>query len=499
MFDVCSLLSQPDILNFRNWFSGIDATNLSLKGSHISSLESGVQLSMQSFRVSILGQAAAGILLLLCACSAFAGSSATLLLEEPYGAMGFFTATGHAAVYLSGICAETPVVLRPCHPGESGVVISRYDGVGKYDWVAIPLIPYLYAVDRAEDVPLFADAKMTAFLRDRYRREYLEAIAPDVRDGETPGGNWYELVGSSYDRTIYGYEIETTPQQDLALIRKLNSSPNISHFHLVSRNCADFAKDIINFYYPKALHRSVFADVGMTTPKQMAKMMTKYNVRHRQLQFSRIAIAQVPGSMPRSTPVHGVVESFLKSKKYIVPSAIASPIFAGCVAGVYFTTGAGHFEPARNAKVWVVGGQPEAPVDREDVKAYQAQFKHYLAEEHPDAAAPRLEKNWERLQSRARASVDAQGRPVLQMTVGEETVRVGATAYNLLDGSAPPEMVRDLIEARLEAELRHASPHSISQTEFERDWKLLEKVTVQNDSRITSRSASLDNMRGNQQ
>src|SRR5207245_11496340 len=34
-----------------------------------------------------------------------AGASATLLIEEPYGKLGFLTATGHAAVYLSGVCA----------------------------------------------------------------------------------------------------------------------------------------------------------------------------------------------------------------------------------------------------------------------------------------------------------------------------------------------------------------------------------------------------------
>lgn len=153
--------------------------------------------------------------------SVFGHASATLFLEEPYGKLGFFTATGHAAVYLSGVCAETPVKLRPCAPGETGIVISRYDAVGGYDWIAIPLIPYLYAVERPQDVPLFADAKMALFLRDRYRRKYLEEIAPDRENSETPGGNWYQLVGSSYDRTIYGFEIETTPEQDAALIRKL--------------------------------------------------------------------------------------------------------------------------------------------------------------------------------------------------------------------------------------------------------------------------------------
>jgi hypothetical protein len=52
-----------------------------------------------------------------------AGASATLLVEEPYGKLGFFTATGHTAVYLSGVCAQTPLILRRCAPG-SGPRIS---------------------------------------------------------------------------------------------------------------------------------------------------------------------------------------------------------------------------------------------------------------------------------------------------------------------------------------------------------------------------------------
>src|SRR6202049_1639775 len=151
-----------------------------------------------------------------CASASLACASATLLLEEPYGKLGFFTATGHAAVYLSGVCAETPVLLRACAPGEPGIVISRYDGVGAYDGVAIPLIPYLYAVERPEDLPLFADGKMVSFLRDQYRRKHLEMVAPDRDNGETPSGNWYELVGSAYDRAAYGFEIETSAAQDEA-------------------------------------------------------------------------------------------------------------------------------------------------------------------------------------------------------------------------------------------------------------------------------------------
>jgi hypothetical protein len=430
------------------------------------------------------------LLLLAAECGVAQASTATLLLEEPYGKLGFFTATGHAAVYLSGVCAETPVVLRPCRPGEAGVVISRYNGVNGYDWVAIPLIPYLYAVERPEDVPLFADAKLVAFLRDRYRRTYLEEIAPDEKSGATPGGNWYELVGTSYDRTVYGFEVVTTSQQDEALIRKLNAAPNHSHFRTVSKNCADFAKDIINFYYPKALHRSVISDFGITTPKQIAKTMIRFGTKHPKTDFSRLVIAQVPGSMPRSAPVHGVVDAFFTSKKYIVPSAVVSPIFAGCVAAVYVGTGSVRFDPARNAMVFVVGGSPEPPLSREDQRAYKLELKHLLAGAYPERSEANVDHAWERLQSKAQHAVDEEGRPVLQMQLGEDMVRIGVSAGNVLDGSAPPQLVRQLLEARLQSELRRKSSARLTESEVARDWKLLQVALQTNDpgSNISNRA-----------
>ncbi len=411
---------------------------------------------------------------LFSACAALAGTSATLLLEEPYGKLGFFTATGHAAVYLSGVCAESPLVLRPCAAGELGAVISRYDGVGGYDWVAIPLIPYLYAVDRPEDIPLFGDPKMVAFLRDQYRRKYLETVAPNGKNGETPGGNWYELVGSAYDRTLYGYEIETSPEQDAALIRKLNTSPNRSHFHTVSNNCADFAKDIINFYYPKALHRSVIADMGITTPKQMAKTFVKFTARHPYLETSRFVVPQVPGTSPRSFAVHGVVESFFKSKKYIVPSVVASPIFAGCVAAVYVGTGAGHFDPSRGALMFEFSRDLEAPLGAEDRRAYQNELRHML-EADGHAKGGRVEKDWARLQGSAVPELDSEGRLILQIRSGERVVEVGVTAENVLS-TASLEMARQLLMARLQEELRHRGAPKASGNDVARDWELLREA-----------------------
>ena len=425
---------------------------------------------------SSIGRTLAVLAVLFGAFGLKAGASATLLIEEPYGMLGFFTATGHSAVYLSGVCAQTPLILRRCAPGESGIVLSRYDGVGGYDWIAIPLVPYFYAVERPEDVPLFADAKIVAFLRDRYRRKYLKDIVPDLPNGETPGGNWYELVGSSYDRTTYGFEIETSTEQDETLILKFNSSPNGSHFHLLTRNCADFAKDVINLYQPKALHRSYVADLGISTPKQMAKTLVQFSASHPELRLSRFVIPQVSGNIARSKAVHGVVEAFFKSKKYIVPSGVASPIFAGCVAAVYVGSGGGRFDPGYNAMIFAPGSEPELPLSREERRAYRKALKHLLAHASLERSAGNGHEAWEHVQSIAEHGLDQHGRPVLQANIGPQVVNVGASAKNVLTIDAPPQFIQALLTARLQSELQRSSPGKVSDRQIGRDLQLLQRA-----------------------
>jgi hypothetical protein len=238
--------------------------------------------------------------------------------------------------------------------------------------------------------------------------------------------------------------------------------------------------------------------VGITTPKQLTKLLTRFSDRHPEIPFSRLIISQVPGSMPRSSTVRGVVDSFFRSKKYIVPSVVVSPIFAGCVAAVYVGTGASHFEPARNAMVFVVGGDPERPLDREDRRAYQHELKHFLAGAYPEKPGQNADKVWERLQSRAKIGVDDRGRPVLQLQVGDSLVQIGVAADNVLNGSAPPQLVSQLLEARLQSELRSRSAQGISETEIARDWKLLQKTMAESDSPLTPRSAQRsESIRGN--
>jgi hypothetical protein len=271
-----------------------------------------------------------------------------LLLEEPFGKFGGMTPTGHAAVYLSRVCAASPVSLRRCQDGEQGVVISRYHRVSGYDWVAIPLLPYLYAVDRPEQVPATASQAEVTALRNAWRRANLTGIVPDTDEGLPPQGDWIQLVGSAYDRTIYAFGIETTAAQDDQLIQTLNARPNENHFNLLFHNCADFARQAIDFYYPGAIHRAYTTDVGVMTPKQAANSLIKYSKRHPELQFSSFEIPQVAGSVPRSTKVRGLLESLVKSKKYALPLvsvAALHPYFGGSLAIAWIE--GGKFDPRR--------------------------------------------------------------------------------------------------------------------------------------------------------
>jgi hypothetical protein len=289
-----------------------------------------------------------------------ARADAALLMEEPYGEFGAMNPTGHAAIYLNHVCAETPTRLRACRPGEPGAVISRYHKIDGYDWLAVPLVPYLYAVERVGDVPAEADTVLEAELRDAYRRNHLEEFAPDVmkgkKEGEAPSGEWTQLIGASYDRRIYGFQVQTTAEEDERFMAKFNDSPNVSHFNLLFHNCADFSRTLLNVYYPHGVHRNFFVDLGITTPKQVARSLTNYAKEHPELEFSTFMIPQVPGSIRRSHSIDGVLESVVKSKKYVVPLAVLNPELTAGFIVAYLTDG--RFKAPKDAAVEIVPGDP---------------------------------------------------------------------------------------------------------------------------------------------
>ena len=271
-------------------------------------------------------------------------AQAALLMEEPYGFFGALNPTGHNSIYFERICAETPVTLRRCRPGEMGAVIARYQGVDGYDWVAIPLIPYLYSVENAADVPSHVDRETVIRLRNRYREERLGSLGPHLSAGNLVHGGWTELLGAAYERRIYAFRFNTTPEQDDALIETLNTGPNRTHFNLLFSNCADFARVVLNGYFPRAFRRSIFRDAGMTTPKQITYKLVRYARRHPETQLTVFEIPQIPGYRRGSRSVKGIDESFVTTV-YAIPIAFANPYLAGGLFVDYLVRGRYHLIP----------------------------------------------------------------------------------------------------------------------------------------------------------
>jgi len=265
-------------------------------------------------------------------------AQAALLMEEPFGLFGFLNPTGHDAVYFQRICAETPLMLRRCAPGESGAVITRYQGIADYDWIAMPLLPYLYAVENASEVPTRTDPKAVTGLRDKYHEAHLTILGKDVPRGGNVKRGWSQFVGVAYDRRIYAFRFATSEGQDDAFIAQMNAGANRSRFNLLYRNCADFNRGILNFYFPRTFQRSILPDGGITTPRQVTYKLLRYARKHPETQLTVFDIPQVPGNRRRSRANKSIVQSLITSG-YVIPLAFISPYIAGGIIVDYLVWG----------------------------------------------------------------------------------------------------------------------------------------------------------------
>jgi hypothetical protein len=265
-------------------------------------------------------------------------AQAAMLMEEPFGFFGFVNPTGHDAVFFERICAETPVKLRRCKPGELGAVITRYQGIANYDWIAMPLFPYLYAVESASEIPAHVDHETVTGLRDRYHEAHLLSLGKDVPRGDDVKRGWSQFVGVAYERRIYAFRFATSEAQDDALIAQMNAEPNRSRFNLLTRNCADFTGGILNFYFPGTFRRSILPDGGITTPRQISYKLARYARKHPETQLTMFDIPQVPGYRRRSRGNQSIAASFI-TRGYVFPFAFISPYIVGGVLVDYLVWG----------------------------------------------------------------------------------------------------------------------------------------------------------------
>jgi hypothetical protein len=256
-------------------------------------------------------------------------AQAAFLLEDADGISRAFDPTGHDAIYFARICAASPTRLRHCAPGELGVVISRYKGVGGYDWLATPLIPYLYSVDDASSVPGRVDRETVETLRLRYHEAHLMSLG-DVPEGGRIQRGWNQLVGASYERRIYAFRFETSEAQDDAFMARMNASANRSHFNIVFNNCADFADHVLNFYFPHTFGRRLVPDPGIESPRHVAYELVRYARKRPQIRLTVLEIPLIPGYRRPGRVGKSIAESLVVTGD-VAPIALLSPYAGGAI------------------------------------------------------------------------------------------------------------------------------------------------------------------------
>ena len=469
--------------------------------------------------------------LLLALAPSTARADVSVLLLEGVGVAGEFTGSGHAAIYLSNICSDGPVELRLCQPGETGVVISNYPGFGKdasYEWIATPVIPYLYGVENEKDIPLYANGKIRRFLRETYRQKHLRSVIPDNADGSIPEGSWRTMLGMTFNRDIYSFNIKTTSEEDEKFLKEFTSLPNENRFNSFNRNCADFVRKTINRYFPQAARRDLINDFGISTPKAIAKSLTQYATDRPELLFTITRYPQVAGPIWRSSDNRNFTETAFTSKKYVIPSLLFEPALIGIFASTYLITGRFDVHQAHQKLPTPEIAQLNLEEDRlnrakSQTKEEVARLNHSAGAAERDDPAARLKaiaakKEFTRLrflgndeirkryreifapilarainqglfidreevktffrdlEIQSEPALDEKGALILKVRDGDEERVLGLTRDNIISANSDVRLASKLLLAKVYADLYGKAKNRVPLVTYEEDWALMDRL-----------------------
>jgi hypothetical protein len=449
-----------------------------------------------------------------------AHADAGLMLGESTGqGMSRWTSAGHSAVYLSRVCPDGPVRLRLCSSGEQGSVISNYINFGEdkpYEWNIVPLSVFLYGVDDPKDRPLYASPELRAALQERFREERLGDICPQGPCTD-PKAHWRDVVAANFVRDIYMFQVSTTVEQDEAFIEKFNALPNVDHYNGFTRNCADFARLVINSYFPGAARPDHINDFWMTSPKAISKSFTHYAVKHPELNFHVVRFTQIPGSYRRSGDARKGTEVAFTSKKWLLPMLLRSNELM-VFTGSYMLTG--RFNPElelhrrptldvssemNEAKAANASGDRDfanelklqSASEREEVFGTKDQWDEFsdAVDEYRDdpnfrAVIPdsRMKEIANAMDAHGTVELDSAGAAWVNYQDGDQLRRVGVSASNVNAPESDAELAYTLLLARAGAELKSSAKNREMLPEFQADWRLLEDARRNvNATTVTSR------------
>lgn len=428
-----------------------------------------------------------------------------IVLNESLGtSMDRISGTGHSAVYFSRICPESPVKLRLCRPEENGSVMSNYINIGEpqdFEWNIVPLNIYLYGVEDPRFRPLFGSYAIKDLLEERYREKYLTGYCDGPPCSTSAKSEWREMVGATLIRGMYVFVINTTVEQDEAMIAQFSASPNKNHFNGVTRNCADFTKRVVNTYFPHAASTDYLNGFGMTTPKAIARSFVRYAERNPKLNLRVLHFAQVPGTIKRSSDVREVTEQLYRSKKLVIPMLIFADYGVPAVAASYLLTG--RFNPEREfekrpGQAENSGTATRAAKALEDEQAQivgtSAEWKEYRQEldsllgEKGRAGTSGKSKDiqgfYKHVIKVGKPSLNVRGAVWMEVTDKGLAFQVGLSASNIVGRDSDAQSAYALLLWRAEGVLKSPKHRRETMPEFEDNWELLQQARLRNTAQV---------------
>lgn len=434
-----------------------------------------------------------------------------LLHESVNEGISEWTNAGHAAIYFSSICPASPVEMRLCEPGEQGSVLSNYtdfDESQPYEWNVVPLNVFLYGVEDEKDRPLYASLALREALQERYRKRYLTELCSGPPCTTNLRANWRDMVAATFARDIYLFKVKTTLEQDVALIEKFNARPNVNRFNSFTRNCADFASEVINTYFPRAVRMDHVNDFGMTSPKAIAKSFTHYAQKRPALRLQVIRFSQIPGEFKPSRDCRKGTEVIFRSKRWLFPMLVRSNELV-LFATSYFATG--RFNPERELRrrptedVSII--QQESKTARslgnsalvKQLEASMMQERSEMigtAEEWRTASNAFAELTGEAIDhglmekalpgsflrdlgAQTAVVLDESGAAWLEWTDQVIRRKLGLSASNVNAPESDPRLAYLVLLARVDRVLRSSSKNREMMPQFKADWQLLERARAE--------------------
>lgn len=461
-------------------------------------LSPGHPLARCVIRVAVLPIFLACLMMAL-ACPRMSADVGVVLNESLDESMDRITGTGHMAVYFSRICADTPTKLRLCRPGELGSVMSTYINIGEdqpHEWNIVPLNIYLYGVEDSRNRPIFGTYKIKRALEGRYREKYLSGDCTTLVCQTSGKAEWREMVAATLIRGVYIFVVDTSIEQDRQLIAEFNNSPNENHFNGATHNCADFARRIVNTYFPHAASRDVLNDFGMTSPKAVARTFTHYAQRHPELNLRVMHFAQVPGTIRRSSEVRAGTEQLIRSKKLLIPMVAFAYEALPVVAASYVITG--RFNPEKEFEKHPATNLPSGDLmsaprlqtaalrnERTQIVGASAEWNNYRKafdteiEENKDSREARDPSHFFKLlDEKGTPRVDSDGATWMQVFENGESVHVGVSASNVLARESDPQLSYELLLARTSVFLKSSKHRRETMFEFRQDWANLQRAST---------------------